>query len=184
MKKFRELKIEASLFSDFDSEFIRLASDLEYTLKMLIQEFKHKLMPRLQDCLNSRVELPTSISALAKRCLSIYEQMQATDRIRDKTKPLQSTQTSTPTYSSTKTYQVLITNSCTNTSFSRLSSAITGTVTPTPQHLEEEQARLIKEGRCFSFKERGHTAYDYPKKRKIAAILEGVNEDSNNQEKE
>ena len=49
MEKFRELKIEASLFSDFYSKFIRLASDLEYTSEMFIQKFKHKLMPRLQD---------------------------------------------------------------------------------------------------------------------------------------
>ena len=132
MEKFRELKMEASSFSDFYSEFIRLASDLEYTSKMLIREFKHKLTPRLQDCLNSGVKLPISISALAKRCLSIYEQMQATDRIRDKIKPLQSTQTSALIYSSTKTYQVSVTNSCANTSFSRLFSSITVTVTPTP----------------------------------------------------
>ena len=131
MEKFRELKMEASLFSNFYSEFIRLASDLEYTSEMLIREFKHKLTPRLQDRLNSGVELPTSISALAKRCLSIYEQMQATDRIRDKTKPLQSTQTSAPIYSSTRTYQVLVTNSRANPSFSRLSSSIIRTVTPT-----------------------------------------------------
>ncbi len=39
----------ANLFSDFYSELIWLASDLEYTLEMLIQKFKHKLMPRLQD---------------------------------------------------------------------------------------------------------------------------------------
>ena len=49
MKKFRELKMGASLFSDFYSEFIQLASDLEYTSEMLIRKFKHKLTPRLQD---------------------------------------------------------------------------------------------------------------------------------------
>ena len=86
MEKFRELKMGASLFSDFYSKFIRLASDLEYTSEMLIQEFKHKLTPRLQDRLNSGIELPKTISALAKRCLSIYEQMQATDWIREKAK--------------------------------------------------------------------------------------------------
>ncbi len=75
-----------SSFSDFYSEFIRLASDLEYTLEMLIREFKHKLKPRLQDGLNSGIELPKMISALAKRCLSIYEQMQATNRIKEKAK--------------------------------------------------------------------------------------------------
>ena len=104
MEKFRELKIEASLFSNFYSEFIQLASDLEYTSEMFIWEFKQKLTPRLQDHLNSRVELPTLILVLVKHCLSIYKQMQATNRIRDRTKPLQSTQTSASTYSSTKTH--------------------------------------------------------------------------------
>ena len=54
---------------------------------MLIQEFKHKLTLCLQDLLNSEVKLLTSISALIKRYLPIYEQMQATDRIKDRTKP-------------------------------------------------------------------------------------------------
>ena len=79
MEKFRELKMGASLFSDFYSEFIQLASDLEYTSEMLIWEFKHKLTPQLQDRLNSGIELLSIISALAKHCLSIYKQMQATD---------------------------------------------------------------------------------------------------------
>ena len=184
MEKFQELKMEASSFSDFYSNFIRLASDLEYTSEMLIRKFKHKLTPRLQDRLNSGVELPTSISALAKRCLSIYEQMQATDRIRDKTKPLRSTQTSAPTYSSTRTYQVPVTNNRANPSFSCLSSSITETVTPTPRHSNEEQARLMKESRCFSCKKRCYTAYDYPKKGKIATISKGVSKDSNSQGKE
>ena len=93
MEKFRELKMGASLFSDFYSEFIQLASDLEYTSEMLIREFKHKLTPRLQDQLNSGIELLKTISALAKRCLSIYEQMQATDRIRKKAKSSTTVQT-------------------------------------------------------------------------------------------
>ena len=84
MEKFRELKMGASLFSNIYSEFIRLVSDLEYTLEMLIREFKHKLTPCLQDRLNSGIELPKTISALAKRCLSIYEQIQVTDQIREK----------------------------------------------------------------------------------------------------
>ena len=49
MEKFRELKTGASLFGDFYSEFIQLASNLEYTLEMLIRKFKHKLMSQLQD---------------------------------------------------------------------------------------------------------------------------------------
>ena len=75
-------------------------------------------------------------------------------------------------------------NSRANTSFSSLSSSITGTVTPTPQCLGEKQARLMKKGKCFSCKKKGHTAYDCPKKRKIAGISEGMSENSNSQEKE
>ncbi len=86
MEKFRDLKMGTTLFNDFYSEFIRLASDLEYTFEMLIREFKHKLRPRLQDRLNSEVKLPTSISALVKQCLSIYEQMQATNRFKNRIK--------------------------------------------------------------------------------------------------
>ena len=86
--------MDASSFNDFYSEFIRLASDLKYTSEMLIWEFKYKLTPCLQDRLNSGVKFPTSILALAKRCLSIYKQIQATDRIREKTKPIRTTQTS------------------------------------------------------------------------------------------
>ena len=44
IEKYRELKMGTSLFSDFYSEFIQLVSDLEYFSKMLIWEFKHKLM--------------------------------------------------------------------------------------------------------------------------------------------
>ena len=76
------------------------------------------------------------------------------------------------------------TNICANSSFFHLSSFITGNVTPTPRHLKEKRACLMKEGRCFNFKKRGHTAYDCPKKRKIAAISEGVSEDSNSYENE
>lgn len=35
MEKFSELKMRSSLLSEFYSELIRLASDLQYTLKML-----------------------------------------------------------------------------------------------------------------------------------------------------
>ena len=98
IEKFRELKIEASLFSNFYSKFIQLISYLKYISEIFIREFDHKLTPRLQDCLNSRVELSTSISSLAKRYLSIFKQMQALNRIKNKTKPLQLIQTLAPTY--------------------------------------------------------------------------------------
>lgn len=45
-------------------------------------------MPYIQDCLNFRVKLLTLIAALAKHCLSIFEQIQAIDKIRNRNKPL------------------------------------------------------------------------------------------------
>ena len=42
----------------------------------------------------------------------------------------------------------------------------------------------MKESKCFCYKERGHIAYDGPKKKKITAISEGVGKDSNYQVKE
>ncbi len=136
--------------------------------------------------LNSGVELPTSILALTKWCLSIYEQMQAIDRIRDRIKPQATwaTPASTSIRQVTYPYQRLVTNTYVNTLFLRFSSSITGTITPRPQHSDEEQVRLMREGRCFSCKERGHTAYDCPRKGKIAALSESISKDSNSQEKE
>ena len=86
IKKFRELKINAGLFSNFFSKFIWRASDLKYRSEIFLLKFKHKSTPRLQDCLNSRVEFPTSISALVKRFLSIYKQIQTRNKIRNKIK--------------------------------------------------------------------------------------------------
>ena len=62
--------------------------------------------------------------------------MKATDRIRNKTNLLRSTQISASIYSRTKTYQVPIINTRANTLFFRLSSSITGIITATPRHLE------------------------------------------------
>ena len=42
----------------------------------------------------------------------------------------------------------------------------------------------MKEGKCFSYKKRGHMAYDYARKEKIAAISEGLSKSSDNQGKE
>ncbi len=81
-------------------------------------------------------------------------------------------------------YSKPVTNTCTNTSFSRLSSSIMATMTPMPQYSDEKQAHLMKEGKCFSCNERGHTAYDYPRKGKIASILDSISKDSNGQGKE
>ena len=184
MEKFRDLKMGARSFNNFYSEFIRLASELEYTSEKLIREFKHKLTPRIQDGLNSGIELSSLISALAKHCLSIYEQMQAIDRIRDRTKLLQSTQSSVSTNSSVGSYQLPAINTRANTPLSCLSSSISGTMSSTPRHSEKERAWLMKEGRYFSCKKKDHTTYGCLKKGKIAAISEGVSEGSDSQGKE
>ena len=110
--------------------------------------------------------------------------MQVTDRIRDRTKPLQSTQSSVSTNSSAGSYQLPAINTCANTPLSRLSSPISGTISPTPRHLEEKRAQLMKEGRCFSYKEKGHIAYECFRKGIIAAISEGDSEGSDSQGKE
>lgn len=42
------------------------------------------------------------------------------------------------------------------------------------EYSEKEQVYLIKEKRYFNYKKRGHTAYNCPKKVKIATILEDI----------
>lgn len=41
----------------------------------------------------------------------------------------------------------------------------------------------MKEGRCFSWKEKDHTVYNCLRKNEVLAILEGVNKDNNSQGK-
>ena len=119
-------------FNNFYSKFICLALEVEYISKMLIRKFNHKLTPRFQDRLNSNVKLTLSISALAKRCLSIYKQIQATDKIRNRIKPLQSTQSLVSTNSRVGSHQVSAINTCANTFFSRFSSSISRIMSATP----------------------------------------------------
>ena len=146
---------------------------------MLIREFKHKLTPRLQDRLNSGIELPKTISALAKRCLSIYEQMQATDRIRKKAK----SSTIVPTTAKVLLKAVTFSSQAPaipnkNTSFLHLSNTLRGSITPTPRYLDAEISQLMKEGRCFNCKERGHTMLNCPKKANVSAITDASNIDN------
>lgn len=62
-----------SLLTDFHSKFIQLASNFEYTSKMLNQKFKHKLTRRSEDQYNFEIELLILILTLAEFCLSIYK---------------------------------------------------------------------------------------------------------------
>ena len=93
--------------------------------------------------------------------------MQATNKIRDRTKPLQSIQSSVFTNSSAGSYQMSAINTYANTSFFRYFSSISKTMSPTTQYSEEERVQLMKKTRCFSCKKRGHTANNYPRRGKL-----------------
>ena len=55
---------------------------------------------------------------------------------------------------------MLVTNSSNNIFFAYLSNSIIGIVTSRPWHLKKKQTNLIKEGRYFNYKKKGHTAYN------------------------
>ena len=136
-------------------------------------------MPRLQDRLNSGIELPKTIFVLAKRCLSIYDQMQATDRIKEKAKSSTIVQTTAkvPLRAVTFSFRAPAIHNK-NTSFSRLSNTLRGSITPTPRNSDVETSQLIKEGRCFNCKGRGHTMLNCSEKAKVSAITDASNIDN------
>lgn len=57
-------------------------------------------------------------------------------------------------------------------------------LTPTPQHLDKEQVRLIKNSKYFSCNKKSHIFYDCSRKKKITAITKSVNQDNDCQEKD
>ena len=123
--------------------------------------------------MNSDIKLLSTISALAKRCLSIYKQIQVTNWIKKKTKSSTTIQIATNVLlravtSSSQTPTI----SNNNTSFLRLSNILQGTITFTSRNLDTKTSWLIKEERCFNYKRRGHTMLNCPKKAKISTITE------------
>lgn len=138
--------------------------------------------------MNSGIELPRTISALAKCYLSIYEQMQVTDWIKEKAKfstkvqiaaniPLRAVTNSSRAHT--------ISNN--NTFFSHLSNIFWGTITFISRNLDVETLRPIKEERYFNYKERGQIIHNCPEKTKISTITDAsVIDDTENidQEKE
>ena len=171
IKKFPKLKMGASLFSDFYSEFIWLASDLEYILKMLIQKFKYKLTLRLHDRFNSGIKFSKMISILVKQCLSIYKQMQATNWIREKDKSFTTVQTTVNISLRTVTCSFrapAIPNK--NISFLHLCNTLWESITATPNNLDAEISQLMKEKKCFNCKRRRYTMLNCLEKAKISII--------------
>ncbi len=145
---------------------------------MLIWEFKHKLTPCLQDRLNSGIELPKTISTLAKRCLSIYKQMEATDWIKKKAK------SSTIVRTTANISLRAVTGSPRmpavpnkNTSFLRLSNILWGSITSTPRNSNAEISQLMKKGKYFNCKEKRHTMLNCPEKTKVSAIIDALDID-------
>ena len=105
--------------------------------------------------------------------------MQVTDRIRKKAKSSTTVQTTAKVLLRAVTFSSrapTIPNK--NTSFSRLSNTLRGSITPTPRNLDAEISQLIKEGRCFNYKERGHTMLNCPEKAKVSTITDISNIDN------
>lgn len=78
--------------------------------------------------------------------------MQATNRIRNKTKPSQLIPTLVSILLNIKFYQVGVTSFVVSILFCCLSSSIMGTLVLTPQYLNKKQACLIKKDRYFNYK--------------------------------
>ena len=104
--------------------------------------------------------------------------MQATNRIRDRIKPQTTQITSISIRLVTLLYQKSVITIYANILFLRFSISIMRIMTSTPQYLDEKQVHQIKEGRCFSCKEKNHTLFDYSRKEKIVVILERFIEDN------
>lgn len=152
IKKFPKWKMITSLFTDFYSKFILLLSDLEYKSKTIIWKLKHKLMKRLQDQWNLEIKLIKIIFALVKHCLSIYKQLQATIRIKEKAKFSTTIQTldNVLLRAVRDFFWALI--SYNNTYSSHLSNSLWGVITYMHQNADSEISRLMKERRCFHCK--------------------------------
>ena len=97
--------------------------------------------------------------------------MQATDRIREKAKSSTTVRTTAnvPLRAVTSFSQTpAVPNK--NTAFSRLSNILRGSITLTPRNSDAEISQLMKEGRCFNCKGKGHTMLNCPEKAKVSAI--------------
>ena len=139
---------------------------------MLIQKLKHKLTPQLQKQLNSDIEFSNIISVLAKHCASIYKQMQTTNWIRKKAKSSIKVQTAANIFLRAvicSSRALTVFNN--NTFFSHLSNTLWETTTLTTRNLDAETLWLMKEGRCFNYKGKGHIILNCPENAKISAII-------------
>ncbi len=65
-----------------------------------------------------------------------------------------------------------------NTSFLRLSNTLWGSITQMPRNSDAEISPLIKEGRCFNYKGRGHIILNYPENAKVSAITDASDIDN------
>ena len=65
-----------------------------------------------------------------------------------------------------------------NTFFLCPTNILQGSITPTPKNSDAEISQLIKEGKCFNCKERGHTMLNCPKKDNVFVITDASDIDN------
>ena len=146
IEKFKELKMGSGSFNAFYLEFIKLATELEFTKEMLLREFMHKLFSCMQDRMNFGLEYLDNIKDLALHCRRIYDQMLATDQVQSNIKPANTKVANTPTRFILSTRFV--------PPLSQTISSSTSGYRPKPGNTfslltNKEWLKLIKEGKCF-----------------------------------
>lgn len=137
----------SSSFNNFYRDFIRLAPYMDHTSEMFILGFLQKISPSLRVRLNDRSKLPDNIQDLRKRCLDIYEQMQATDGIRDQPKPSASSKTRSKRPATTSTTSTRAPDGTNASAVSCSTNPFPRTVTRARKLYNAERIWLIREGR-------------------------------------
>lgn len=110
--------------------------------------------------------------------------MQVTDKIRNKSKSLQSVQSSATPNSDTRSYPLIMTNTCVNIFLSHIIGSTPRTMISISCHWKREVAQFIKKEKYFGYREKSHTTYNCFKKWEITTILESISKDSDNPSKE
>jgi hypothetical protein len=150
---YRKLFQNKDTFATFWAEFQRLTIELDYSEETLIDDLRHKVNLRMQTALIAETS-PSSLHALAQKCLLIDQNIQQLQTQEARTVPQGIQQAFKP-----QDFQSKAKKPTTNPSASsgplRLYRA---------PHQNPATERLMQEGRCFLCKQTGHRAYECPTK--------------------